>query len=71
MLSIRGTYYNGKLQLDKPVKTEKPLKVVVTFEDSTIENQLTLSDFSFLEMQELLKDVKGSFSDEVVEERRN
>jgi len=69
MLRVNGTYYNGKLQLDKPVRTKKPMKVVVTFED--INNQrLNLSDFSFIESQELLKDYKGSFSDEVIEERQ-
>jgi hypothetical protein len=31
---------------------------------------LLFSDFSFIESQESLKDYKGSFSDEVIEERR-
>jgi hypothetical protein len=69
MLRVNGTYYNGKLQLDKLVKTKKPLKVVVTFEDLN-GKRLNLTDFSFVETQELLKDYKGSFSDEVIEERR-
>jgi len=69
MLRVNGTYYNGKLQLDKPVKTKKPLKVVVTFDDLQ-GKRLNLTDFSFAETQELLKDYKGSFSDEVIEERR-
>ena len=69
MLRVNGTYYNGKLQLDKPIKTKKPLRVVVTFENLN-SKPLELSDFSFAETQELLKDYKGSFSDEVIEERR-
>jgi hypothetical protein len=69
MLRVNGIYYNGKLQLDKPIKTKKPLKVVVTFEELN-SKRLELSDFSFAETQELLKDYNGSFSDEVIEERR-
>lgn len=69
MLRVNGTYYNGKLQLDKPIRTKKPLKVVVTFEDLN-SKRLELNDFSFAETQDLLKDYKGSFSDEVIDERR-
>ena len=63
MGTIRGTYYNGHLKLERPLKTKKPVKVIVTFEEES-KTQLLLSDFSFLESQELLKDYKGSFSDE-------
>lgn len=69
MTSITGTYYNGQLKLERPFKTKKPLKVTVIFEEEP-ERNLKVSDFSFLEMQALLKDFKGSFADEVVEERR-
>lgn len=69
MTTISGTYYNGQLKLEKPIKTKKPVKVTVTFEEES-KIYLVLSDFSFLESQELLKDYKGSFSDEVIEERR-
>jgi len=66
---MTGTYFNGHLTLDSPLKTDKPLKVIVTFEEEE-QPSLSVSDFSFLESQELLKDCKSSFSDEVVEERR-
>ncbi|MES2795812.1 MAG: hypothetical protein V4683_07600 [Bacteroidota bacterium] len=69
MLSVNGIYFNGKLQLEKPINSKKPLKVVVNFEEIK-SNSLSLNDFSFVESQELLKDYKGSFSDEVIEERR-
>ena len=69
MRTITGTYYNGKLRLDKPLKTKKPVRVTVTFEEDD-SNQLKLSDFSFLETQELLKDCNSSFSDDLIEERR-
>jgi hypothetical protein len=58
------------LKLERPIKTKKPIRVKVTFEEDKKE-RLALSDFSFLETQDLLKDFKGSFSDEVIEERRN
>jgi hypothetical protein len=69
MTIIKGTYFNGQLKLDRPLKTKKPVKVTVIFEEES-KSHLELSEFSFLESQELLKDYKGSFSDEVVEERR-
>jgi hypothetical protein len=70
MTTITGTYYNGHLKLERPIKTKKPIRVKVTFEEDKNEC-LALSDFSFLETQDLLIDFKGSFSDEVIEERRN
>jgi hypothetical protein len=69
MTTITGTYFNGQLKLERLVKTIKPVKVTITFEEE-IETHLSLSDFSFLESQELLQDYKGSFSDEVIEQRR-
>ena len=69
MTTISGTYYNGQLKLERPIKTKKPVKVTVTFEEES-KTRLALSDFSFLESQEILKDYKGSFSDEVIDERR-
>ena len=71
MLQITGIYYKGKIQLEQTVKTDKPLKVVVTFEEESETESLKVSDFSFLETQEKLKDYKGSFSKEVASERRS
>jgi hypothetical protein len=68
MPTLTGTYYKGRLKLDKPVKFTKPVKVTVSYEEENKE-VLTLSDFSFLETQELLKDCKTSFSEEVVKGR--
>ena len=70
MLKIRGTYFNGQLQLDKPVNLKKPVKVLVTFEEHGSAQNLKISDFSFIQSQEILKEYKGSFSDEVIEDRR-
>jgi len=72
MLQLLGTYYNGKVILDDIISTSKPVKVVITFQEE-VENEdksLKLSDFSFFEAQEFLKEYKGTFSEEVVEERR-
>lgn len=70
MKSLTGTYYKGRLKLDKPIKSERPLRVTVFFEEDKKQG-LKLTDFSFLETQELLKDCDASFSDEIIEERRN
>lgn len=69
MTTITGIYHNGHLKLDRPIKTKKPVEVTVIFEEES-KTSLAISDFSFLETQDLLKDYKGSFSDEVIEERR-
>lgn len=70
MRTLTGIYYKGRLKLDKPINSKKPLKVTISFEDED-KSSLSLSDFSFTETQELLKNCKTSFSDEVIEERRN
>ena len=69
MTTLTGTYYKGRLKLDIPIKLSKPVKVTITIEKEKSKG-LELSDFSFTETQELLKDCKTSFADEVIEERR-
>jgi hypothetical protein len=69
MKTLTGTYYKGRLKLDKPIKTERPIKVTISFEENE-KSGLKLTDFSFLETQELLKDCNTSFSDEIIGERR-
>lgn len=73
MIQVNGTYSNGRITLDKAIAIDKPVKVIVTFveEDTDVEkDRLTINDFSFLRSRELLKNVKGSLSDAVIEERR-
>ena len=72
MRQLNGTYYEGKVHLEKIIPTDRPLKVVVTFEEEiNVESKgLKLSDFSFAKSRQLLKDIKGSFSDTVIDERR-
>jgi hypothetical protein len=69
MTTLTGTYYKGKLKLDKPFVTNKPVKVTIYYNEDEV-SSLSLSDFSFVETQELLKECKTSFADEVIEERR-
>jgi len=70
MKTIKGTYYNGRLKLDKPVKHKKPVRVTVTFEEEEPKKRLRLEDFSFKRSQKELEDYKGTLSDDVVAERR-
>lgn len=72
MLKLTGTYYKGKVHLEKVIPTDHPIKVIVMFEEDIKPQSkaLKLSDFSFAKSRELLKDVKGSFSDTVINERR-
>lgn len=69
-----GTYQNGYVKLDKEYLSERPVKVIVTFlEDieTFSEKGLSLADFSFSKSKQALANYKGSFSDTIVEERRN
>ena len=74
MIQISGVYDNGNITLDRVIAINKPVKVIVSFaeDDVNVEKaRLTLNDFSFLRSRELLKDVQGSLSDAVIEERRS
>ena len=74
MLAVVGTYNNGYIKLDKDYTSDNPVKVIVTFLDDVEtkdESRILLSDFSFAKSQINLENYKGSFSDEVIEERRN
>lgn len=70
-MKLTGTYFDGKINVDTPFKTDKPIKVIITFPSQKEKKILKLKDFSFYQSQELLKKYKGSFSDEVIEERRS
>ncbi|MBO9611491.1 MAG: hypothetical protein J7619_02290 [Dyadobacter sp.] len=78
MLEIKGTYQNGRIRLDSNPGVDSPSKVVVTFPEidlnapaKTSQKKLQWSDFSFDRSRKLLKDLKGSLSEELVSERRN
>ena len=73
MVAVVGTYQNGYVKLDKEYVSQNPVKVIVTFlEDIKTEADegFSLSDFSFSKSQKNLENYKGSFSEDVVEERR-
>ena len=73
MLSLVGTYQNGFVKFDKDYLTQKPVKVIVTFIEevqSKSEKGISLKDFSFSKSKKNLENFKGSFSDSIVEDRR-
>ena len=73
MLQLTGTYFEGKVHLEKIIPTDRPLKVTVIFEEEVSKpepKRLKFSDFSFAKTREILKDKDWSFSDTVIEERR-
>jgi len=73
MLAIVGTYQNGYVKFNREISQKNPVKVIITFLEDvefSATDSLRLSDFSFAESRELLKNYKGSFSDTVIEERR-
>lgn len=73
MVSLIGTYQNGRLKLDTEYITATPVKVIVTFLEeihSKSDNGMSLTDFSFAKSRKNLEGFKGSFSEAVVAERR-
>lgn len=72
MVQIKGQYFKGILTLQKEVTSEKPLNVIVVFPevDDEKDENLNLSQFGFAQARELLKDFKGSFTETLLEERR-
>jgi hypothetical protein len=78
MVAIMGTFENGVIKLNEEIKSETPLKVVVTFleefkakEELNPPKRLRLEDFHFAESRAALARYKTSFSDTVIEERRS
>lgn len=76
MVAVKGKYKNGQVTLNKEVAVSDNSDVIVTFLEEEDElpaksKRLTFEDFSFAESREALKDYKGSFSDTVIDERRN
>jgi hypothetical protein len=72
MLAVKGIYQNGQLILEEPVPFIKPVAVIVTFlEEQPLPPKIDLAHFSFSQSRELLKEVKSSLSDTLIEERRN
>ncbi|MCI0513023.1 hypothetical protein L0128_07430 [candidate division KSB1 bacterium] len=72
MLTIEGTYLNGQLTLPERIKTNHPVKVLVTFlEDIELPKTKPGRRFSFKKSRELFKNCKGSLSQMIIEERRS
>lgn len=74
MIAVTGTYQNGYVKLDQDYLSEKPVKVIITFLDDVEVSSgkgLTLNDFSFSKSRKALENYTGSFSDTLIEERKN
>ena len=72
-MTIRGVFDNGIIKLNEKVNYSKPLKVIVTFLEEIREDKnesIDLNKFSFFKSQEVLKNLKSSLSDAVIEERK-
>ena len=56
MLKLTGTYFKGKVHLEKIIHTDRPLKVTVLFEeevDNAEPKKIKFSDFSFAKSREI------------------
>jgi hypothetical protein len=74
MLAVVGTYKDGYVTFDREIQSGKAVRVIVTFLEEIEEEReesLKLSDFSFAKTKEILKNLKSSLADEIVEERRS
>jgi hypothetical protein len=74
MLSVKGTYKDGKISIKEKIKTNKPMDVVVTFLEEVhtpAVKKLDLNKFSFKKAKALLAGYEGSLSDVIIKERRS
>ncbi len=74
MLSVKGTYKDGRVIIREEIKTEKPVDVIVTFLEEVkapAAEKLDLDKFSFKKAKKLLESYKGSLSEAIIEERRS
>lgn len=78
MLSLNGIYINGKLELETPIKSDKPQRVIVTFlgnekgeEEKDFINSPILEKLSYRKVRNLTKNISSSLSDEIINERKN
>ena len=73
MIAASGIFQDGAIRLDSVYVSKKPVKVIVTFLEEVEpvgEVPLKFDDFSFAKSREVLANYKGSFSDDVIEDRR-
>ncbi len=79
MLTLKGIYKDGVIKLNKPIKTDKSLKVIITFIDEGIFDEISdkeeieninIDNFAFAASIEESKEFKGSLSKSLIEERR-
>ena len=72
MLTLKGTYENGVVTLEKPLKSDRKMPVIVTFLDEDQQQKaLSLENFSFRKTREKTRQYSFSLSDAVIEERRD
>jgi len=73
MLAVEGIYRDNQLIFNKRVSFSEPVRVVVTFldEPQNDSQKIDLAQFSFGQSRAILKELRGSLSDVLVEERRN
>lgn len=74
MLSVKGTYKDGKVIIREDIKTEKPVNVIVTFLEEVkapAVRRLDINKFSFKKARKLLEGYKGPLSDVIIEDRRS
>ena len=73
MIAASGIFQDGTILLDNVYVSKKPVKVIVTFLEEVepvSETRLKFDDFSFAKSREVLAGYKGSFADDVIEDRR-
>ena len=73
MLSLKGTYKDGRVIIREEIKTQKPVNVIITFLEDVkmpVEEKLDLNKFSFKKAKKLLENYKESLSDAIIDERR-
>lgn len=72
MLTVEGTYSEGKLTLPEEIKFSRPVKVLITFlDDVDLHKEKLSSNFSFKKSRALFNGCNGALSEEIIKERRS
>ena len=73
LLTLKGIYKQGKIELEQPINISQPVEVLVIFLDKPEKetNQTTgIDKFSFLKSMQISDRYNISLSESLIEERR-
>lgn len=68
--TLKGTYFNGTFELEKPVDFKEKIEIVVVFLEPEKIKENDIKKFSFRQSLAFTKDLNLDISKTIIEERR-